>query len=139
MKKVVLITMFLLLTGCMNGNRDFETICNKKEESQGFIYNKSYKIYSNSDNEITKIIEIHKLEYTNDLGKSSFDASKLSLNSYAKTKDFEMKIIKDLDNIYEVNFVMEIDKLNDDELEKISIKRNYQNQLKEYKKDMKCD
>ena len=139
MKKIVLILIILLFTGCVNGNRNFETICNKKTESRGFIVNRTNKIYFNSDNLITKIIEIYNLKYTDDLGKQSFIASKKSLDDYSKTKKYNVKITKDLESEYEIKLTLNVDEISDSELENYEIKRNYYDQIEEYKLDMKCE
>lgn len=139
MKKIFLILAVLLFSGCVDGNRDFETICTKREESKGFVVNKTNKIYFNSDNDITKIIEIYNLNYIDEEGSQAFLASKKSLDSYSKTKKYEVKITKDLENVYEIELILDISKISEEELENYGIKKNYYDQIKTYKNDMKCD
>ena len=139
MKKIFLVLAILLITGCVNGNRDFETICTKREESSGFILSKTNKIYFNSDNLITKIIEIYNLTYSDDMGKQSFIASKKSLDSYSKSKNYNVKITKDFEKEYEISLTLDINKISEEELNNYNIKKNYYDQIKTYKIDMKCE
>ncbi len=139
MKRIILLISVLLLSGCLNGNRDFETICTKEETSEGFIEKISYKIYSNSDNEITKIVETYNLKYSNDLGYQTFNAAKISLDSYSKTKNYNISTKKNTNNEYELELELDVKNLTDQQLEKYDIRRGYKNQLNVYRKEMKCN
>ena len=138
MKKVITLLFILLLTGCINGNRDFEAICTKQEQSTGFVEDISYKIYYNSKYNITKIIEKYNFKYSDDYGKQSFEASKLALKSYSKTKNYIVNTIKDTNQEYEIDLVLEVNKLTDEELKKIGVERYFYNQKNIYAKEMTC-
>ena len=139
MKKIIaLLFVPILLTGCLNGNKDFETSCSKTEESEGFIEQINYKIYSNNSNNITKVVETYNLTYNNEYGKTTFDAAKQSLKSYGESKQFTVEVIKDSEKEYEVNFTLNISKLKDSELKEMNFKRYYYDQMNVYKQDMTC-
>ena len=138
MKKLILVITILLLTGCVDGNKDFEVTCNKKEQINDFIEDISYKIYFNYENNITKLIETHSLKYTD--SKEYFDSAKSALNSYNNTINYTKEILKDNLNEYEVSYIFDIDKLSDKQIEDINsyqnhikIKRNYYDQVNIYK------
>lgn len=138
MKKVIIVLSIFLLTGCINGNKDFEASCTKSESSEGFVENISFKIYFNSSYNITKLIEKYNIKYSNEMGKQSFEASKLALNSYSKTKKYTVNVIKDTKEEYEVDLVLDVKKMSDEELKKIGLKRYYYDQKNIYSEDMTC-
>ena len=135
---IMLLVVPILLTGCLNGNKDFETTCSKSEESEGFVEQVNYKIYSNNSNNITKVVETHTLTYNNEYGKVTFDAAKQSLKSYGESKKFEVEVIKDSETQYEVSFTLNISKFKDSELKEMNFKRYYYDQMNVYKQDMTC-
>ena len=141
MKRVFIFLLpILLLTGCVNGNRDFETVCEKKEKSEGFNENISYKIYSNSDNSITKIIETYELTYDENskYGKSAFDGAKIAINSYGQSKKYEINVLEDKQDKYIISFTLDVTNLSDEELKNININRDFNKQKNIYSQDMTC-
>ena len=140
MKKLIVLLVPFILTGCVNGNRDFETVCEKKEKSEGFNENISYKIYSNSDNLITKIIETYELTYDENskYGKSAFEGSKIAINSYGKSKKYDINVLEDKEDKYIISFTLDISNLTDEELKNININRDFPKQKSIYSQDMTC-
>ena len=139
MKKLfILLLPIILLTGCINGNRDFETICRKSESSDGFNEDISYKIFSNSDNSITKLVETYELSYEigSSLGKSAFDASKSALNSYGHSNKYVVDVVEDKENKYKISFTLNVSELTDEQLGNID--RDFEKQKKIYEQDMTC-
>lgn len=135
MKKILLVFCILLLSGCVNGNRDFETICVKEEKSNGLTFNQELKIYFNSDNIITKTIDTYDYKYT-DL--NTFNAVKLSLDSFVKNKKYmNEEVLIDSDDEYKVTYIINYDDLKESDLNILGFDRNYYNQIKKYS-DMEC-
>jgi len=141
MKKIILLLLIFIVSGCsINGNKDFESICIKNETADGFIEEKKITIYFDQTDNIKKIINNYKYIYSNDNGKLSFEAAKMSLNDYMKNKEGYLKeIITEKENEYEVNYILNVIDLTDEELKKININRNYYNQIKKYKEDYICE
>lgn len=141
MKKIILLLLIFIVSGCsINGNKDFESLCIKNESADGFIEEQKITIYFDQTDNIKKIINNYKYIYSNDNGKLSFDAAKMSLNDYMKNKEGYLKeIITEKENEYEVNYILDVIDLTDEELKKININRNYYNQIKKYKEDYICE
>ena len=140
MKKIIIFLLPILLTGCVNGNRDFETICRQNTTANGFTNSINYKIYSNSEHEITKLVETYELSYEdNTLGKSSFDAVKSSLNSYGQSRNCTINVIEDSKNKYVVSFTFDIKNLSDEYLSTIlKLNRDFYKQKGIYEENMTC-
>lgn len=139
MKKIILFLIIVLVSGCsLNGNKDFEAVCTKKEESNGFTNEKVITIYFNDTNNIKKLTENYKYSYTNEIGKSSFLGAKLALSSNINNNYIE-EIVKDEENNYEVVYTLDVENLDDEELKKLNLRRNYYDQVREYKKNMICN
>lgn len=138
MKKIMILIMILLISGC-NLNKDFKTICIKEEKSPYFNEIRTFNIYFNSSDEITKIEENYRYELIDKNKKDSILYAKKALSNYTNSRNYTSIINEENENIYDVTYILDVKNLKDDQLKNINITRYYYDQIKVYKNNMKCN
>jgi len=127
MKKIGLILTLLLLTGCLGetGKGYITKQCNKTENINGMKKETKIKIKSKQGT-VEEIIIKETYDENMDL-ESIKDSKKSEQNSYKNIKiEFDKNVF---------TYILDIEKLNEDEKGKYNIKDEQHKQIKQYEQD----
>lgn len=144
MKKIIILILPLLLTGCFGkaGKGYLTDTCTKTEESNGFKSSESYVIDFKGD-DITNVKIINNYEVTNDIGVNSLKAIKQTLISYNKSiKNMEgvtINIIEDNDKNIVIEYNIDYSLVSEENLEFFKLVKDYNTQINKLKElKMEC-
>lgn len=134
--KFVIIILLLLITGC-SFSGDLEKSCTKVVNSNGFNETITYKMYFKEDIN-NKIVITYDYEDSNNENikaiKSSFESKEKFLKNIVVNK------LIDNDNQYKIEYVMDMNKIDQIEKDEYFIKEKYSEQIKILKeKEWKCE
>ena len=125
MRKLILLSLLFLLTGC-DSTEVFEKECSQKVNSENTKYTQNVKfVYTNTD-EVLNVIVTNK--YKSD-DSSELDLIKESATSYnnnlAKSENIKIQIIKDEDAEYVVRYNFDVAKMSKEELNKFNLNKDW--------------
>ncbi len=142
MKKMWLLFLFVL-TGCgLNTSDVFNTTCVSTNNALSLNYMEEI-VMTYKDNNILSISIKHQYKANDENGTYGVASAKASLTSYSnlyqKYDYFDLNVITDDVSTYEVAFLLDVSHMDESEMDKFDITRDYIKQLRKYKeKEYEC-
>lgn len=144
MKKILILIIPLLLTGCFGGAGQgyLTNTCIKEEFSDGFKSTVIYVVDFKSD-DINHVKITNSYESSNDNGKLSLNAVKETVRNYnQKVKNMKgvtITIVEDTDSKALIDYDIDYSLISDDDLKFFELVDDYNTQINKLKeKNMEC-
>ena len=144
MRKIFILFLSLCLTGCIVSNDDFEKTCsvvmstsNLKEKTDIQV------VYDNEDN-INSAVYIKRYEALGEKGlellKEIKESGTLFNEKYAFNDNIKITVSLDEENVWEIKYYLNVQRLSDNILDEFSLKKNsikFFNKMK--KENIECE
>lgn len=129
MKKIIiLIVPILFIIGCQSKEELFAKTCTIKTDSKNITDTEEKLITYNNVDEVTNVIITRTYKSKNRDGNKVIENIKKSAENYnnnlAKSKNIIVKNVKDKEDIYIVEYNLDVQNLTDDELDQFNLKKN---------------
>ena len=122
MKKIIVILMLFLLTGC-DSTEVFNKKCTQNINTPDLNFKQNINFTYNNKDELLKIKVINNYngEDIKDIKDSAYDYN----NTLAKESYAKIEVLNGEDNIYRVKYILDVSKMENEDLERFNLQRNW--------------
>lgn len=123
MKKIMLLLVSLLLTGCIQ-NEDFAKTCTKTIKSENLKDTQSIYVTYDSNDKVKSAIVTKTYKGDSDTIEMIKESSKTYNERYANNSNIKITVSKDTNNTYQLKYYLDVPNLKESTLDQFNLKKN---------------